>query len=314
MLYAGATISPILDTILQPENYFWLSKMPKAITSLEGYIRKIAKLTSENAGTQLFFRGHSSIEYLIEPSVFRNTNHLDAEHLMIRQLVSQHPRDFTDDLTLFDRLVRAQHYGLPTRLLDISLNPLVALYFAVSSNAAKRASVVVVKPDIGGQKYYDSDTVACLAALSLLTNGEKTRLREWIVGWRRKNKGLNKASDADLSAFNKLPEVQKLVQLVRLTQPDFRPILEPYDIWKPVLVTPKKIHSRIIAQNGAFIIFGLGRKNPDLDLPRISFDEVHIEQAQKSRFISELAQVGITESSLFPEIEKAAIAIKNRYK
>lgn len=288
--------------------------MPKAVTSLEGFIRKIAKLTSANPASQLYYRGHSSVNYQIEPSVFRSANHLSSEHLMIRQLVAQHPRDFNDDLTLFDRLVRAQHYGLPTRLLDISLNPLVGLYFAVCSNPGKRASVVVVKPNVGDQKYYDSDTVACLSALSLLTNAEKENLRNWILVWQKKNRRSRKANDVDLQAFNSTPEVLKLIQFVRVSQPDFRPIVQPYDLWKPVLVTPKKIHSRIIAQSGAFIIFGLGRKNPQLNLPGIAFEEIHIEGAEKSRFMAELSQVGITESSLFPEIEKAAIAIRNRYK
>ena len=123
--------------------------------SLEGFIRKLAKLHAENIGIQLLFRGHSKLGYAISPSIFRSDNHFKSEHLMIRQLVAQHPGDFSQDKWIFDQLVRAQHYGLPTRLLDVSLNPLVALYFAVCSQPASRASVIVFKPQVGRQKYYD---------------------------------------------------------------------------------------------------------------------------------------------------------------
>ncbi len=288
--------------------------MPKAITSLEGFIRKIAKLNEANTGVQLYYRGHSDLDYTISPSIFRNPNHVSAEHLMIRQLLSQHPKEFGEDEGLLDQLVRAQHFGLPTRLLDITLNPLVALYFAACSSLTKRASVVVFKPNIGKQKYFDSDAVSCLCALSLLTEGEKEAIKKSAgVALAAADKSNWMVKDAELETFNKTAEVQKLVQLIRHEKSDFRPIVQPVDLAKPVAVTPRKHHSRIIAQNGAFIVFGLATKPNKINMNHIDYETVHIDQASKTTLLKELGQVGITESALFPEIEKAALAIKRRY-
>jgi hypothetical protein len=288
--------------------------MLKAITSLEGFIRKIAKLSEQNTGIQLLYRGHSSIQYETVPSVFRNVNHVSAEHLMIRQLIAQQPQEFRADQGIFDQLVRAQHYGLPTRLLDVSLNPLVALYFAVCSNSTKRGSVVVVKPAIGKQRYFDSDVVSCLSALSLLTQGEKDEIRVACVeALKKADKDTWLVNNADVAQFNAMRSVAKLIQLVRHEKSDFRPIVQPIDFVRPVVVTPRKIHSRIIAQSGSFIIFGLSKKATKVNAPHIEFEEFHIDMDAKQKFLKELAQVGITESALFPEIEKAALSIKRRY-
>lgn len=296
--------------------------MARPITSLEGFVRKIAKLASEKRHQNLLFRGHSKQDYRLKPSVFRTKNLLQSEHLMMRQLLASHPSEFQQDSTNFDRLVRAQHYGLPTRLLDVSSNPLVALYFASATNPGTNGQVVVLKPEISKQKYFDSDTVSCMSALSLLKNNEKKEVRDQLKKiWNSSldvSKGASQAltkefNEKIVEEFNELDVIKKLLQLVRVEKPDFRPVLLPMDLIKIVSVVPKKTHPRISAQSGAFLLFGLGSEPNDLNMPDVAIERFNISGPSKTKILDELRSVGISEDSLFPEIEKSANQISRRY-
>lgn len=103
-----------------------------SIGDLLSEIKDIIKKTNN----RLLFRGHSDESWDLLPSVKRKCSDLEERYLTNEFRVKAPSRynkcpavnDYSSWLALM------QHFGLPTRLLDWSYSPLVALYFAVSAN------------------------------------------------------------------------------------------------------------------------------------------------------------------------------------
>lgn len=98
----------------------------EVISDINQYLKIILNHPQEN-NEEVFYRGHSDISYQLEPSLFRknkqgNFRYRHHESDMITELLTVQPAEFRDDRYMLDKLVRMQHYGLPTRLLDVSTN------------------------------------------------------------------------------------------------------------------------------------------------------------------------------------------------
>jgi FRG domain protein len=112
------------------------------INSVSEFIEKIVQLDKEE-GTEIFYRGHADKNWELLPSIFRTPNGVEKEHLLFRDMVAHEPQSFSECKSALDYLVQMQHYGLPTRLLDMTTNPLVALYFACQSADDDVAAVAI---------------------------------------------------------------------------------------------------------------------------------------------------------------------------
>ena len=135
------------------------------ISSVSEFIEKIVQRGKE-AGTETFYRGHSNANWKLVPSLFRKSNGVEKEHLLFRDMVAHEPQSFSECKSALDYLVQMQHYGLPTRLLDVTLNPLVALYFACEKEENKDGKVYLFSVPENKVKHYDSDTISVLANLA----------------------------------------------------------------------------------------------------------------------------------------------------
>ncbi|ENM3886820.1 FRG domain-containing protein, partial [Vibrio cholerae] len=98
------------------------------IDSIPSLLELIGK--SKKSGCSLYFRGQKKLYPTVMPSIDRD-GWLESEDKLFKEFIIRNPDEFKGQKSTFEILTKMQHYGLPTRLLDITTNPLVALFFAV---------------------------------------------------------------------------------------------------------------------------------------------------------------------------------------
>ena len=274
----------------------------KTIKTLAHFIAACSEIEIKHDHT-LFYRGHASKSFVPLPAIFRHQdNNPQNEKFILREdelfhnLITRCPSDFINCSSTFDYLVKMQHYGLPTRLLDITSNPLVALYFACNAfipksskdSSADDGQVLIYQVPNDQIKYYHSDTV------SLVSNLAK-------VG-----EGFNISSDDDIERF---------IHTIQAEKPYFKNKINKDHLRSVICVRPKLDNPRIIKQSGAFFLFGMGNLKTD----SISIDEkfkpklkhLEIPKGSKQNLLNELETLSISQGTLFPEIDSVARFLTN---
>ncbi|ABI72447.1 FRG domain-containing protein [Shewanella frigidimarina] len=277
----------------------------KTIRTLAHFITACSEIKVKDDHT-LFYRGHASDIYTPFPTIFRNQNddpkksrYIESEGELFHNLVTQCPEEFKDCTSTFDFLVKMQHYGLPTRLLDITSNPLVALYFAcctlipesTKDKNAKNGQVLVYQVPNEEIKYYNSDTVSVISNLA------------------RVNTSFNFTDEEDRERF---------LHSIQAEKPYFKPYIKEAHLHSVICVKPKLDNRRIVKQSGAFFLFGMGKNKTDSirisDKYRPDIKHIDIPKSSKETLLRELATLSISEATLFPEIDNVARFLKKEVK
>ena len=132
-----------------------------------------------------YYRGVGHTVYPEMPGALRD-NVKEYEDQYYRLAKTKHPGEFAN-LNYLDRLAKIQHYFWPSRLLDITSNPLVALYMACNTIFTKDdpyqksyGEVIIYYRDDQQERNYDSKSVLIAAALVKLTYPERKLMYEFI--------------------------------------------------------------------------------------------------------------------------------------
>ena len=275
-------------------------------------IRKgIKESEGEDVDSQrFFFRGQANSDWDILPGIFRG-NFLSLEAELIKEANLRNPSDFRM-LNNFEKLAKLQHYGLPTRLLDVTSNPLVALYFACQPETALEetdGNEEIVEKDgiVFFQRTYGKGcTDLAVSVISYLSTLE-------IDGDMTLEKILEMLTENGIYTANMAKSCRDggYKSLIDILQDNY-------------FVVSNLNNERLIRQSGAFLLAGqyniiLNSNNrgnsvvqPARGLLRSEFAQqcFIIPADKKEEVLEELDFCNINEGSLFPELEHQMIYIK----
>lgn len=279
-----------------------LSVKVEIIENVSEFIEKVIYAEKSLESKKTFYRGHGDWQYGLLPGIYRpeNENILSHESEYIKEIISSYPQYFVDCKTALDFLAVLQHNGFPTRLLDFSENPLIALYMACASNNQKHADTIRITIPKTYFKYYDSDTVSVLTNIAFAE--DNFTIKDFKIG----------KDTEPIKKFNQRADVIKLVHLIRNEKPYFKPNIIPEHLNGTILfVKPKQAFDRISHQSGLFALFGIcndKKSMPEIEemYPPCEITHYIIPTWSKKKILEELSYINITEASVYCDMEHIA--------
>ena len=263
------------------------------ITCIASLEKAIDELRLAFGGEAMWWRGHSdAVSWVLRPSVFRKRRNGQPynEVALINNFqmrafgrLGHRPRPCSD----LEWLFLAQHYELPTRLLDWTESPLVALYFALSEE--NRPSEL-------------ADCSACL----------------WAVAPNKLNKANSNRSDPDNAQDGLINPENSVVQAMAMKafgwKDEFvcsRTGQNPYMLPQVVALETFEIDERIVAQSGRFTLHSCEQAIESFDDKDQYLRKYLIPAGCKPAIRQRLKDLGIRRWNIFPDLQALAVGLED---
>ena len=255
-------------------------------TNLRGFFQTVTERLPKK-GQQCWYRGQADNKFKLLPSLYRLKKGTFEEHLTTEFSMKEHferRKGMIGTPTMSSRIEEMfflQHYGIKTRLLDWSENPLIALFFALQDHTKL-----------------------------LKLGATPASATVWVLNpytWNKKSLAHISHPGFPLSYTN--------INVSLLCPPEQPPPAKLSQMHSdPLAVLGIANNPRIIAQSGTFVLFGKTIASlevifDDGTYPVGTLLAIDIPTMHVSAMLDNLQQIGFTESIAYPDIEGVAMEI-----
>ncbi len=249
----------------------------------------------------LLFRGHANCAYRLQPSIFRDKcNKKNEEQRQYHEILIEYPEEFKKRSHL-SNLVKMQHYGVSTRLLDFTRNPLISLLVA-SEPSDFDGEVIIVKVKKSEILHHNSDRALMLSCIPCFDDDKQEAMRKFCMAHN------GRITEQYIQSYDNV--MHKFLHEIRGEYPGFECEMIGEDLLKGYFVAPVKDNERMKLQNGLFYIFGLDEEPLD---DKMDFERILIDKRAKRELLNDLELMDISNANMYSGFERKAMNIKGKY-
>ena len=275
------------------------------VRRVSDFLEIIKKLQECHVDEQFYFRGESRADWQLRPSVMRD-GYIRFEREMLTDLMARRPEEFAGVNTAMSQWVLGQHHGLKTRFLDVTRNPLVALFHATEFEPYDRGRLHIFAAPRSIIRSFNSDTISLIANFAKLSKREQDMVLTKIP---------------DETGFEYSDAMRHLYHFIRQEKPYFEELINVEDLFRVLIVEPQQFSERIRVQSGAFLLSAFHE--------RFERDEILAFNSQtpiyyhykptifwnhKRSILRELRLLNISRETLYPGLDESARAITDSYR